>query len=337
MLLQSLIMRRIDRSLSFALRCGLIAFLFYLVAHAQAQENAVHSEKSQANEINAVWDARYQQLKSIEFDLTVTTTVPRGYYGSLERLMRFGDKAQEENDTQAFPEQDSQIQEQMKVAIDGERILIDSEGEVWNGSRKKFIHRTSKNSFDGQVTKSYRYYPKREEGIFQKQGFIGDGKRISDFDLVYFLPLKYWLGPLIGKTPLVSKVSGTTIDQGGPLTIAFDEQDHAKLWLDPARQFVVTRIQFKRGALEADFEMRLTENGDTWIPTTWQFIESHERGRVVTCEISNVKLNPKISPDKFEIEFPADTAIQDQRQPKKTTMYRDGKRSRGKLLAVTTS
>ena len=298
---------------------------FLLTERAEAQVSAELSGEDQVTQINANWNAHYQQLKSVEFDLTVTKMVAKGYYSSMEHLMHSRGNEQKEDDAPVYPVQDSEIQEQMKVAIDGERILIESSGEVWHASRKKFIHMTSRTSFDGQVTKTYRHNPRPEKGIFQKQGFIGDGKHDSDFDLVYFLPLKFWLGPMIGQTPLVSKVIEATTEQGRPLTIAFDEQDHAKLWLDPARQFAVTRLQYRRGVLGSDIEVTSSKIDQTWIPTTWQFVETQDRGRVVTCELSNVKLNPKIDPTVFDIEFPPETAIQDLRQPKKTTMYRHEK------------
>ncbi|PCJ52626.1 MAG: hypothetical protein COA73_16120 [Candidatus Hydrogenedentota bacterium] len=197
------------------------------------------------------------------------------------------------------------LYQQIDVITDGVRTRVDTKSGV-----------KISEIFDGELYKKLSVFGKStlKLGKSKKVGSI------STHDLTKFKINSY----LIGKRFLSADMAewydtDVTFDSDKNLyylkTIP-ENGGHIRVSIDPLRGYSIIKSEyFKDNVLKHYSDIKPTKIQGVWIPKTFRFYDVADgksiQGRIT--KLISFELNPKIDSSLFELDFPADTEILDQR------------------------
>src|SRR5205807_2414314 len=94
-------------------------------------------------------------------------------------------------------------------------------------------------------------------------------------------------------------------------------ESQESLWVDPARDFTVARIESIRGrTILWKIDVLYTPNGDTgWVPQSWALSNYWNQDGTLLytakATITRADLNPAMTAEEFDISFPAGAVVAD--------------------------
>jgi hypothetical protein len=257
-------------------------------------------EKATIEKIVSAWKARGDKVKTMVLELEFKKTIKAGETvpNAPERVL--------ENDL-TYPGT-------RFVWLDGEKMRDLLVHVTWNAEQETYIPLDQTYLFDGEAQWSLFEYPTR------KVGFVYATKE----NMYRTVPD---LGPFLqqyrGFTPSASvfnhrdwKLVGSEVVDGHECTVV--EEGRKKYWLDPARDWLMVRHEWvlsaERGRIHSQIEYREDDQWG-WLLRGWQvdFWRPQRLENTTKWTVKSIKLNAEIDPAKFQMDFPPDTKVNDER------------------------
>jgi hypothetical protein len=219
-----------------------------------------------------------------------------------------------------LPPEDSQTVQTDSVLIAGDKMKHASKGPVLFADTGKYLYQESVSAFNGKESRTLTLIP---NSITPKQGLIDDRNTIDIMLLRDFEPLFWLLKPKesvfnksIGEEVLISE--GVNEESGREIEIHFTKPD---IVFRIASDLGVNVVGFTLGAgLKNSVKIDVAYAKDEvvgWTSASWVVTSTRgELKSVTSCQVIKAALNEPIEAAAFDIEFPQDTKIIDQTNPR---------------------
>ncbi len=280
------------------------------------------------------WRAREDKLRSIEFSLEITAAADSVYSTALEEVRRNRSSLKRQgfdrrHDHAPLVAATTNTESQTRFARDGHRLMFEEIGKIYNSSEGRFIERTKKTVFDGKDTRNRRITTEPSSPV---EGNIFDGRELSELNLLFYLPIRWWLGLLWKDTAgeMESSISATEAGaDNDKVFVLYDNSASFEMWTDASRDFIVTRFvgspqSTKRWQIDVTYR-NYSDFG--WVPDDWTLMTAGAHGKKVTkCTMKDVKINQPVVESAFDITFPPNATVWDYRDEKGERTYKIGEK-----------
>jgi hypothetical protein len=233
------------------------------------------------------------------------------------------------------PPNDLTLESENRLLIDGMKYRFENNHPGWHMPGGELRRRSAVTLFDGDHKRSF--YPTGAGGITGPRGVIA--KVNSHPELRQFLLIPITL-TFRGLEPAYApytinhlKPIGITLPiEGSPCQeyrALIGDNVAISLWLDSKKANVVRRVTEQRQNLEAhqcDIYYRLDDRWG-WLPVTWVYNRYAPGGRLAATNqvtVTAMQINGSYSAGEFELEFPADSRVYDNRKSKQYEVQPDG-------------
>jgi hypothetical protein len=268
---------------------------------------AYAQEKSVKDEIAKAWQRRQEGIKTARFEWSREQTDAAG---SISRVYRSLDPKL----TDVIPPKATTFTFPCTVLVDGSKLRYEYTTQHWYKNANRYAPTTYLSTFDGDMC-SVLHGPTPEREWHQGEILI-EPRHVdrANLNLQPILLCYRGLTPgMPGYDPTNFDVSGVKPMVGKRACIELIQQLSSqvenRLWLDPARGFVVTRfMQLGRGVILAqlDVDYKSTE-ADGWVPDKWSLVYNAQDGsleKAVRAKLVSYEFNASIPREQFQIEYP---------------------------------
>jgi hypothetical protein len=265
-------------------------------------------------ELPAVTAARTRQsaVRSLDVEFTHTDQYAKG--GS-SMAMGFSPKS-----GVPVPAEPTTFESRNRLVIDGDKIRFENNHFLVTSLKRKLSQTTMICCFDG--TTSNAFYPHGFSGTEEPLGVVAPSRRPDKLDSTYISPILLafrGLNPVFITDSLTGlKPAGTTLVIDGATceeySIARRNKEPLRLWLDPARDYVIRRVRdlaSKTNVIQYDIQYR-RDDACGWVPTGWTRTSTAPDGTpfiTSTVEVMSMRFNEAQPPGRFEITFPPGTRV----------------------------
>jgi hypothetical protein len=273
------------------------------------------------SDILSAWKKREERLRSVMVKWTEVKTKARGSMLSEDEARRklLGPTP----DDKPIPEADVTYDSPSEIAIDGVKMRYWFRGLSWYIPKKTKAMQDYLAVFDGQSSKIFHpiglnNYPR---------GTIRDEKTHADVPNIYVRPILVWcrplnllLGPFKSAQFVLSKTPGRIGDRDCLVLEDVDSNTGRTqvVWVDSQRNYSVMRLAISHdGKISVQIDMDYERNSQgEWIPKGWSLVwmTGDKLKESAKATISELKCNPTIPADQFQIAFPNGTWVVDMTQ-----------------------
>jgi hypothetical protein len=304
-----------------------VIFSIVLLQAASNSSNGQERPPVTLEAVESAWKERQEKVRTARFTWTEENTFPKGTIpgrGGPGRGM------------QAEPPDDVVKQYLHSFVLDGKKLRITLEGELWLTGKSEFQSRRQIISFDGKSTKIYEGEAK---GAFPHGSNYSDGA-IKDFITPTSYSIVLWCRARDNAiSPLdISefKLSESTVSIGDKQCILLEKPTKGRLKetcaVDPQRDFIVLRYSIDVGGkptaqLEVDY---VQDASCGWVPNKWTYVVLSDRTGHVRessrATVTEYKIDEPVSADETEFAFPPKTLVDDNVDKTKYMVKDDGSR-----------
>lgn len=268
------------------------------------------------DDVQAAWTTRARRVQSFRFAWTENEFCPKGSLISAADVATILGKPGNE-----IPPADAAFQTECSVAVDGDRFRYAAKGARPQLPDGDLAPRDYVSAFDGKVWRDLcGPIPTRSCA----QGSIASTS--VDEDLLTLKPIIWAYRFQTPKASIqldkyrVIAPAGSALEK---LVVLQEDISSSNvittLWLDPARDFLVTRCTMeprRRGRLtkiDISYVRSDGNNPPDWVPSEWRIVcESNQRLLMsLTARATEHAINPRIDADQFNIVFPPGAIVQD--------------------------
>jgi hypothetical protein len=209
------------------------------------------------------------------------------------------------------------LSQQIRVVSEGGRTRVDTNSSPRSFDKKPDFGVQITEVFDGELYKKLTVYRRSalKLGKSKKLGYIsthdGTKSKIGRFLLgnrYLSADMMEWYDPDVVFDSKKNLYYLETIPENG---------GHIRISIDPLRGYSIIKSEFFMDNLLKNYrDIKPTKIHGVWVPKTIQTYDVADgkaiQGSMIT--LTDFELNPKIDSTLFEIEFPDDTGISDQRE-----------------------
>jgi hypothetical protein len=223
------------------------------------------------------------------------------------------------------PAEDLTYDASARLCLDGDKMRYSYLNKIWSVPLDKFVDLEFTSVFDGAIPKS----------LLAMSGDAYPTGKISRLDhhedahnanlkplLLSFRPLDASLGIGASSNWAVSSQRGIV---GGHTCRILESTNQAtdidrSIWVDPERDWIVLRyLETNKEKviiqIDVDYESDPTHG---WVPSSWRITWCRPDGPVQEASVNKVTeytINDPVDAAMFDIEFPPETCVEDQRTP----------------------
>jgi hypothetical protein len=260
--------------------------------------------------VKAKWEERYGKIKSVEFTLEIKESIEKGFFSSFpgRRLPGITPGA-------VLPMEDAFHEANRRFVVDGEKLYTEFTGSRYHlGEGWRDVH--ERESFNGKETRNFHEY---KVGETKLQGSIKAGRHLMSCEVVDANPIKCWLGPLWGSQIELNNIKSkdTADDEDAPDEIVETEYGtNMTISFDPTCDYMFAGMDHMRDGKGWALEVvNGIHDNKLWYPMYWKFVQDFNGvKRIHEFRLTNLKINPKVEPNQFEITFPVGTLVGDERK-----------------------
>lgn len=267
------------------------------------------------------WKARQDKVQSLVFAWSRKAHTPKGALAL--QVNKIGGVAI--TDANAEPA-DTTTENPRRLVIDGQNMRFESDESIWNWQTRQYMPKRWVTTWNGFLFKSFCHDLQTDH----MQGGIHPHKyhrEIDNPDLCVLLMTYRGLTDGMRTVRIEELKSQAKALQENEVRIVLSTGragDETYLWVDPARDYVVTRLISKGDfTVQTDAAYR-KDNVHGWVPSSWGSICTRNDGRVVWQSRSVVRsyeINDQVPSAEFDIVFPRGTYVIDDVSK---TMYQQG-------------
>lgn len=257
--------------------------------------------KASIEKLVSAWTKRGEKVKSMVLELDFKKTIKAGELISPEA-------------PENVLERDFTYSGERFVWLDGEKMRDHLVHITWDAEQGTYIPLNQTYLFDGEFQWSLFEYPER------KLGFVHRSKENLYRTVPDFGPLfQQYLGftsPALILNSIEGEIARSEAVDGRQCMVI--EQGGRKYWIDPARGWHIVRHEWalspERGRVNTTIDYTEDEQWG-WVLKAWQvdFWRPQRLEKSTKWTVRSIKLNAEIDPAKFQMEFPPDTNVQDNR------------------------
>lgn len=297
-----------------------------------APESASSGQEPYTKEMIAkAWQERQDRTQTATFSWTEKQT---DYKGAISQIWRIEDPSL----TDIIPPKHTTLTNECSLAIDGQKMKFSYTSAGWSRKTKRYEPTSYAAVFDGDSCRVlHEYGPNHEK--YWPQAIIRAERTHVDARLDRLQPLLMtWRAlmagmrgfdldgfRLVGATTVIDKRTCLELQQRLPV----GPEAENRLWVDPARGFVVVRyLATRKGIVKTKLDVRYGPDKQAgWVPKEWQIIFNDPRGELrksFAAALNNHALNGPIPSTEFQLEFPPGTRVSDAKNDADYIVRRDG-------------
>jgi outer membrane lipoprotein-sorting protein len=287
------------------------------------------AQETTKDEIVRDWKARQERVKSGRFEWTQEQTDTKGVISYWwKAIPRPGNKDIKGD----IPPKDTTHTYQCSVVFEGKKLREESRIPSWDRNTNTYTVRSIIAVFDGSTSSRLQDpFP----GLKWHQGDIRKEAHHIDFNNLGLQPILMTFRAL---TPymraydvsrfevrdtkaVIAKIPCVELWQGNATQV------EDRLWVDPARGFVLVRCsQFLQGHLAHQLDVNYKRDGEEWVPSQWTvvFNRGGKLERFYQARVTQYELNVPIPKSDFEIDFPPGTRVTDDKNNREWIVRPDG-------------
>jgi hypothetical protein len=271
---------------------------------------ANEAEEVSITVIEKAWKERQDRVKSGVFTWTETRFQTKG---SLSALM--GQRGNPKG--KVIPPTDFSFEVPSQLSVDGEKLRYEYEDRQWSEDKDDFVPSAYVSAFNGDAGKFL--YPNGLTTGRPPQAGIRPERHLPFADSAELRPLLTAFRGLIPGMRYIDiqemAIPGRRAVIDGVSCIELELQPN-RLWVDPTRDFVVSRFTLGEG--KPTYQITVRYDRDTsgvWVPDSWEIINYPPGGSLMTTQakMKEYKINPSLNPKEFDLEFPPGTMVIDTR------------------------
>jgi len=336
----------------FFLRSGVV-FLYVSTAGSLGirPETAKGQSQFDIADVRNAWRTRQEDMQSAQFEWKEVRFIGAGTQPSPPRQNRSSKKQSEV----MLPESDVTVVREVTLSLFGNMMRYAYEGQVYNPQRRGVRQKKYLSVFDGEESKNFHDDLDWHEGEgYPRSGFVRNRATHYDFDnrylsaiLITYRPCDVNLGGVdLGRyqiSPQVGNVDGHTciIVEPQSLEVTNRVLGEKSYWVDPERDFIVRRIVWARAGQSPMAALTIFYKEHEkfgWYPASWKFVNTGGTvDRIIgqtSADVLECEFNIQIPRSVFQFQFPAGTAVTDNRDGRRYIVLQDGSRrevTRGEL------
>ncbi len=282
-------------SMCLLIACGMARFC----KSAEPAENPV------LRKVIDAWDARQDKVSSVEITWTETTVRPKESFSAPSRVSRAKNRIPDKDIICTTQHLMAIFSDKMRLECSGDAIV---KGEVTKRNEVNVLNGNSMRTLVGpnaDLKHSHAFMRNSKEPL--PAAFLNCWPVIVNFR---------GLDPRFSKIDLqtMSVADGLENVRGAPCLVLVSGDK--KIWLDKEHDFVVLRYMNRAYQTDIFYEPNTIVGP---VPAKWKIVgtqhavagRQHTTAGLVTADVLNLKLNEKIRPETFDIEFPPNTYVVD--------------------------
>jgi hypothetical protein len=293
---------------------------------------AVAQESFTKETIVKVWQARQDRLKSAHFKWKEKTTQTKGCISETWKLLQRDGPV-----TDVVPPQDTTFTSTCSVSFDGNKLRYACDHFIWSKKTKAYEPQSYLAVFNGETCKVLRSYGPNHESTWP-QGTIRAEKKHVDANVHLLQPV------IMTCRGMTSGMRGCDLNEFALTGRKVIINSHlcwelqyrlpsahleVQLYVDPERDFVILRyLTLVKGIVKRKIDVRFeTTPQKEWLPKEWTIISNVPNGTLEESFQSSVtyyEVNPVVSPNEFELEFPPGTLVHDSKNKQDWIVKSDG-------------
>lgn len=313
----------LGRQMRLVSRIGLLIGIAVVPSIAHAQE------KGTKEAIVKAWKERQERIKSATFEWVEERTDTAGSI----KLRTIEPKLRHLKD-KVIPPKDTTTSARSAASLSGNKLRYEYTTSHWYPSKEGYADVSYLAVFDGRTSAIlHGPSPEREwhQGQIRNEVHHVDSHNLHlQPVLMTFRAMTPWLRvhdianfELTGVRTKIGEINCLELAQ----SISVDLEN--RMWVDPSRDFVLTRcMTLRQGKVVNQLDVRYESGADKEsLPKTWSVTFNRPDGtllrfydaRLVSCE-----LNASVPGEKFEIVFPLGTRVDDEKEKREWIVMPDG-------------
>jgi hypothetical protein len=274
------------------------------------------------DDVRVAWEARQDACHSVRY-----------VWIELETTMKGVELASLPEPNGIYPAEDTKSEHRCSLSISEMKIAIERRGPYWSTELRRFEQKAYRAVFDGAASKnlySGPAYPMNAVGFITSEVAFQDR---TDFHLRAVALLHRPLVPALGGIDLERWTASENTEALRDLNclILTDEASGERLWLDVARGFLVVRQEIvSNGSAVQRLEVEYTRDTNGFdLVQKWENALLHPGSGTIRKSLSSrvveTVVNEPIGESEFDIKYPANTIIRDDRDENTYRVDRQGK------------
>ena len=296
-------------ALALALAVGAVQMLAFESAAAAGSSMA---NRITASQIIAAWKARQEHIRSAKVSWVQDRVDKKGSIDT-----RFLKHLQA-----PFPPEDTKYSKTETLYVAGDKWRLDVDGMIWDLDRGTLMRQRRWLVWADETRKGFMEFDfdttVRKEGRIQKGGVVPPPEFHSEsvWPIVWFLrPFKDEETALMSGSPddlkVLPLVNSNGLDGSGLIVCGSDHSDVLRLWLDPARGFLVVRLSYGLTQIAVEY---VDDAEHVPVPKEWSQVSLNSEGEeicVTSYLVTQFELNREIPSSLFQPCFPPGARVFD--------------------------
>lgn len=257
-------------------------------------------------------ERRQERVHSAKFVCAVRYAYPQG---SLPRPAYAG----------PVPPKDAILEHEYTLWMDGDKVRIDNEGNVWSFDQGEFVPERMVTASDGQSSWEFRPSVTAKR---RSEGTIYDKSECRAASLMNYKPFfgTYRLRYLLGSDRDVIEEAWVLAGQeevGGVECVVLKKSRgggrEVRCYLTPEKDFSLVRFSLhSKGRMSRRIDVTHSrDDSHGWVPATWQISKMNTAdgtlGSSFAATVTDYSINSPIDPGLFQMNFPVGTVVLDHR------------------------
>jgi hypothetical protein len=279
----------------------------------------VAAQQVNVDDVVGAWKARQGRTKSAWFSFDEVEFI---------RARTVPNVPASQSGDRLVPEDDVTVKRSSRLVVSDGMMRYSYRGEVFNPDMGGVRNMQYISVCDGEICKNFHQNLDGEQENFPLSGFIREDTVHYDFDNRHIAPVLINLRPCNEKMGGVDlstyKVGVRTARVGAHTCIVVEPQTRSSkhremaYWIDPVRDFIIMRIECAKVGRPPDWSIDIDyiENDDHgWIVSGWRVVSGtpSEIMQQLSVAVTGFGINESIADSEFRFDFPANTAVVDNR------------------------
>ncbi|MCI0639872.1 MAG: hypothetical protein L0Y70_12415 [Gemmataceae bacterium] len=291
-----------------------------------AAAQAKHSKES----IVKAWKDRDDRTRSAHFSWTEKQTDTRGVISTFWKLFNPALK-------EIIPPNDTTYTNMRSLAFERDKLRHENSSFAWSTKTNRYEPMSYLSVFDGETCKVLDKYDKNAAKPWP-QAVIREEKQHVDATVAVLQPILMTYRSMTAgmcawnledfilsrQTAVINKKVCLELNR----RLAFVKLE-TKLWVDPARDFVIVRIlTLDDNVVTNKIDVEYDQNAEmVWVPKEWEVTFNNPKGnleRTYKSRVTEYSINPTGASPHFDIDFPLGTAVTNAKDNSRYIIRPDG-------------